>query len=99
MSNPDEGEKDQPVELNDGGTPLLDADTAHVPEAREDIPPMQRIGMPLYDPDLYEVAEPKDTTDTRESDPKAHSEDVRSGRGASGKAGATGPSARGEGRV
>ena len=61
---------DDAVKTNDGGTPLLDADTAHVPEAREDVHPMHRPGMPLFDPDLY-----KET----ESDPKAHSEDVKGG--------------------
>lgn len=76
------------VKTNDGGTPLLDADTAHVPEAREDVHPMKRPGMPLYDADLY--------AESTESDPSAHSEDVRT-RG--GKRGEAPPAARGEGRV
>lgn len=76
---------DDAGKTNDGGTPLLDADTAHVPEAREDVPPMQRPGMPLYDPALYE--------ESTESDPSAHSEDVR------GKRGGNPPTARGEGRT
>jgi hypothetical protein len=70
--------KDDAVTTNDGGTPLLDADTAHVPEAREDVHPMRRPGMPLHDPALYDQS----TEDKPEStsDPKAHSEDVRGGK-------------------
>lgn len=45
---------DEKIKTNDGGTPLLDRETAHVPEAREDIPPMERRGMPLYNPAHYE---------------------------------------------
>ena len=73
--------KDDAVKTNDGGTPLLDADTAHVPEAREDVHPMKRPGMPLHDPSLYEKTE-RSTSDKPEStsDPKAHSEDVRGGK-------------------
>jgi hypothetical protein len=70
---------DDAIEVNDGGTPLLDYDTAHVPEAREDIPPMQRIGMPLYDPALYE-APPDETGPPVVPAPEAESVPEHAGR-------------------
>ena len=47
-------------DVTDQGTPAQDVNSGCPPEARSDIPFMQRKGMPLHDPKVYDAPAPKD---------------------------------------